>query len=240
MEWPDSSAHDAAAAARFPGPDYYEVLGWIHEEMRPRAYVEIGVLYGESLKLALAGGMALGIDPHPVAAHPWRAATTIVPLTSEEFFARHRLREYFGEDRFALAFIDGLHLFEFALADLLRLAPYAGRDSVIAVHDTIPLDRQTAARERTTQFYTGDVWKLLPFLASHASADVVTIPTAPSGLTLIRGLDPCWCPDRDVIRSFIELPWEYYAAHAGEWLRTVPNRRPAVAGWLRGQQDLRQ
>ena len=94
MRWADSSAHDAAAAARLPGPDYYEVLRWLHEELRPAAYVEIGVSYGESLKLALPGSTALGIDPHPLADHSWRAATTIVPLSSEDYFARHRPREY--------------------------------------------------------------------------------------------------------------------------------------------------
>lgn len=221
MRWADSGAHDAAAAARFPGPDYYEVLRWLHEELRPAVYVEIGVGYGESLKLALPGTKALGIDPHPLADHAWRAATTIVPLTSEQFFAGHRPPE------FSLAFIDGLHLFEHTLADLLRLAPYAGPGAVIAVHDTIPLDRETASRVRTTEFHTGDVWKLPSFLVCHANADVITVAAAPSGLTLIRDLDPAWRPAGDSIRRFIDLPWERYEAGG-----FVPNGRAAVAAWL--------
>ncbi len=221
MRWPDSSAHDAAAAARLPGPDYYEVLSWLHEELRPAVYVEIGVGYGESLKLALPGTKALGIDPHPLADHPWRAATTIVPLTSEEYFARHRAPE------FSLAFIDGLHLFEHALADLLRLAPFAAPGAVIALHDTVPLDRETASRVRTTEFYTGDVWKVLPFLTSHTNADAVTVATAPSGLTLIRGLEPAWRPPEESVREYIDLPWERYEAGP-----LIPNERSAVAARL--------
>jgi hypothetical protein len=220
--WPaDSSVHDAAAAASFPGPDYYEVLRWLHEELRPAAYIEIGVAYGESLKLALPGTKALGIDPHPIADHPWRAETTIVPLTSEEYFARHRPPE------FSLAFIDGLHLFEHALADLLRLAPYAGPGAVIALHDTVPLDRETASRVRATEFHTGDVWKMLPFLAAHTQAEAITVAAAPSGLTLIRGLDPAWRPPEETVRRFIELPWESYEPGF-----LVPNERSAVAAWL--------
>ena len=51
------AAHDEAAARSFPGLDFYTVLGWIHQALRPRTYVEIGVLNGDSLRLVQPGTM---------------------------------------------------------------------------------------------------------------------------------------------------------------------------------------
>jgi Methyltransferase domain len=199
--------HDAAAAARFPGAAYYEVLRWIHEELRPAVYVEIGVLHGESLRLAIPPTVALGIDPEPCANIEWRAQTTVIPSTSREFFACSDLPPI------DLAFIDGSHLFEEVIADLLDLERYARPESVILMHDTIPLDEETSARTRTTEFYTGDVWKVVPFLRRYRpELDIVTVKTAPTGLTMIRG-------------------WNCDASHSGAfgWLE---NRRDAVTAWL--------
>lgn len=220
--------HDREAAARLPGPDYYEVLRWLHEELRPAVYTEIGVSYGESLKLAMPPTVALGIDPRPLADHPWKTVTRIAEMTSGEFFARHTLREWAGADRFSLAFIDGLHLFEEAVADLYRLEPYAAPNSVVALHDTIPLDRATAARVRATEFHTGDVWKVLPYLREcRPDLDVVTVAAAPSGLTLIRGLGAAPQPKQADLLRFRDLPWEEYEAP-----RALANERAAVAAWL--------
>jgi hypothetical protein len=63
--------------------------------------------------------------------------------------------------RFSLAFIDGLHLFEQAFLDFIALEKFARPGSVIMIHDCLPLNRVTADRTRTTDFYTGDVWKLV-------------------------------------------------------------------------------
>src|SRR5260370_41441605 len=98
-----NAIHDAQAAARLPGPDHYQVLSWLHEALRPASYVEIGVMSGESLKLAWPPTVALGIDPQPNASHRWRASTQIVTMTSTEFFAQHNLADVLGMPHFSLA-----------------------------------------------------------------------------------------------------------------------------------------
>src|SRR5208283_2381968 len=45
--------HLQQASDALPGPDYYTVLRWIHEVLRPANYVEIGVRQGDSLRAAL-------------------------------------------------------------------------------------------------------------------------------------------------------------------------------------------
>ena len=44
--------HLALAASQMPGPDYYSVLRWIHEILRPANYIEIGIRKADSLRLA--------------------------------------------------------------------------------------------------------------------------------------------------------------------------------------------
>ena len=228
--------HDTVASMRFPGPNYYEVLRWLHQDLRPECYFEIGVFRGQSLMLAMPPTIAVGIDPCPEVENRWNTKTHVLAVSSGEFFARHTLGEFFGSDRFSFAFVDGLHHFEQAIDDIFHLEAYARPESVIAVHDTIPLDEKTAARDRCTKFHTGDVWKVVPFLKSYRpDLGLITIRTGPSGLTLIRRLDPSHARSEEEIEAlgrFRELPWEYYKQHRGEFLETIPNQREAVVSWL--------
>jgi hypothetical protein len=223
---------DAAAARRFPGPDYREVLRWIHHELKPATYVEIGVGWGDSLRLAQPSTMAVGIDPSPQCTGPWR----IFPLTSQEFFVRYDLREALGGRPVSLALVDGLHSFEQALEDILRLERYCTSGSVIALHDTIPLNEETSARMRTTEFYTGDVWKTVAFLRRfRPELDMITLQAAPTGLTLISGFDPARADNpADLaahIRDFAGLGWDYFSEHHVNFLELAPNRREVVSSF---------
>lgn len=228
--------HTIVAATRFPGPDYYEVLRWLHEDLRPESYVEIGVWHGHSLRLAMPPTIALGIDPSPEVDDCWKTRTQVLSMASTEFFAKHALREFIGADRFSLAFVDGSHQFEQVMEDISNLERYAGPKSVIAVHDTVALDEETAARERLTTFYTGDVWKVVPFLKQYRSdLEFITVRTGPSGLTLIRRLNASRTRSRSEVEAlgrFRELPWEYYKQHHNDFLETIPNERGAVVRWL--------
>ena len=240
VEAREAAMHEIVARMRFPGPNYYGVLQWLHEELKPASYLEIGVFRGRSLSLAIPPTIALGIDPCPKVDHHWQTQTQVVPMTSSEFFSGHSLAEFFRADCFSLALVDGLHQFEQAIDDIFNLEAYAQPDSVIAVHDTIPLDERTAARTRSTVFYTGDVWKVVPFLKQfRPDLEVITVRTGPSGLTLIRCLNPSRKEsqaDTKAIARFRELPWEYYKQHRNEFLETIPNEREALAGWLSGRE----
>src|SRR3954453_8288313 len=96
---------------RLPGPEYRDVLRWVHAILRPANYLEIGVNDGRSLVEADPSTPAIGIDPAPEITHEVSAATTIFEMPSDEFFERHDPRAALGGP-VELAFIDGLHLFE--------------------------------------------------------------------------------------------------------------------------------
>jgi hypothetical protein len=123
-----------------------------------------------------------------------------------------------------------MHLFEQTLADFINVEAHAAPGAIVAIHDTIPLDERTAGRERTTGFYTGDVWKMLVWLSRcRPDLDYITVPAAPSGLTLVRGLGSPRPADTGWI---VGLPWSYWTGHRRELLRAIPNTARAVVAWL--------
>lgn len=185
-------AHLGLALIRRPGPDYRAWLERLHAALRPAAYVEIGIETGLTLRLARPPTLAFGIDPAPQVATSmdWAAKTRIFTATSDAFFADQKMRDALpGPIDFA--FIDGDHRFEQVLRDVINLERHMSAGGVIAIHDTWPLNAETATRERTTGFYTGDGWKIVPCLrALRPDLRLLTITAAPTGLTLVTGFDP--------------------------------------------------
>jgi tetratricopeptide (TPR) repeat protein len=184
-------AHGLLASLRLRGPGYLDVLSAIHRQVRPRTYVEIGVETGQSLALSLPETRAIGVDPEP------KIQVTLGPLTrvfsekSDDYFARHDVGGELGGLPIDLAFIDGMHRFEFALRDFINIEKRSSSRSTILVHDCYPLNRITAERERKTLFWSGDIWRLVLLLRKHRpDLSVHVIATAPTGLCVIRRLDP--------------------------------------------------
>jgi hypothetical protein len=240
-----SNARDATLLAehlnesqrRLPGPAYYQPLRWIHEILEPASYVEIGVHKGISLEQARKTTPVIGIDPAPSIEHELSPAVTIYEMTSDDFFAEYDLRELLGGS-VELAFIDGLHLFEQVLRDFVNLEKYSTAETVIILHDCLPLNQVTATRERTTDFYCGDVWKATLALRRHRpDLEMVVIPTAPTGLCLVRGLDSgssfeAKLPELE--SEFRDRDFDYYLAHQNEMPPQIANDTESVRDWLGG------
>lgn len=171
--------------------DYYQLLPRIHSFLKPSRYTEIGVRHGVSLRMASTAQFVVGIDPAPEIADPLPPSTRVFKMTSDEFFVHHNLTQELGGQCFDLAFLDGMHLFEFALRDFINLERCAAPGSTILVHDCYPIDRETATRERATALWSGDVWKLVLCLKKYRpDLRISTIDVPPTGLSVVRGLDP--------------------------------------------------
>lgn len=175
---------------RSAGADYYAVIRRLHAFLQPRTYVEIGVRQGESFALAKTAGHSVAIDPAPDLQIPLPSGAKLFKMTSDDFFARHDLRAELNGNLADLAFIDGMHVFEFALRDFINLEKHCGPASTILIHDGYPQDAVSAARERTTQIWSGDVWKLLLCLKKYRpDLRLSTIDVPPTRLTIVRNLD---------------------------------------------------
>jgi hypothetical protein len=162
---------------------YLAVLERLHRDLEPKLYLEIGVRHGGSLRLAQ--GPAIGVDPAPALRVPLPAAAKLARATSDAFFASppERLWPDFG-------FIDGMHLFEFALRDFINFETCAAAGAIVAVDDVFPNHSAQAERERRTRVWTGDVWRLLPALRRYRpDLQLIALDTHPTGLLLIANLD---------------------------------------------------
>jgi hypothetical protein len=232
-----SPAHTLLAAIELPGETYFGVLERVHAHLRPRTYVEIGVAQGESIVLASPDTRAIGVDPNPRIAAPLGPNVSIVAQTSDDFFARHDVRAELGGLPVDLAFIDGMHQFEFALRDFMNLEALCTPSSTILIHDVYPLDERTAARERVTDFWSGDIWRLVLLLRKHRP-DLVThtIAAAPTGLAVVRNLDPGSRYIRDHLDELIEeyraVDFSFLAGRKAAHLALFPNDWPQIRALL--------
>jgi Methyltransferase domain len=230
------SEHLNESLRHLPGPAYYQVLNTIHRILEPANYLEIGVHKGISLEQARRGTPCIGIDPSPTIEHKLQTEAKIYELTSDEFFARYDPTELFGGP-LELAFIDGLHLYEQVLRDFINVEAHSTSDTVVLLHDCLPLDAVTASRERTTDFYSGDVWKAALVLRRlRPELEMVTVRTAPTGLCLVRGLDPAdprlEGAMSEITPTYTGLGYDYYLAHRPEMPDEIANSEDEIADWL--------
>ena len=195
-------AHELASRANeFSGPPwppkevevtfgespYMETLEFLHRALEPKNYLEIGVRKGKSL--ALAKCPALGVDPLPDITSELGPNIRLKELPSDDFFAL--AEDPILNDGIDFAFIDGMHLFEYALRDFMHIERHAHTGTVVVIDDIFPGHPKQAARERETVHWTGDVWKLYEVLQNlRPDLTIIPLDTQPTGLLLICGLDP--------------------------------------------------
>ena len=147
--------------------DYYNLLELLHKEFKPKKYLEVGIRNGDSLSLADGNTFCIGIDP----AYHIKAAlsdnTYVFKMTSDAFFEKYSENGCLAS-HIDMAFIDGMHLFEYVLRDFINIEKRcASKDSFIVLHDTVPRDKVTSERNRTTNFWTGDVFKIILILKKY-------------------------------------------------------------------------
>lgn len=214
----------------------HEFLRRLHARARPRNYLEIGVNDGRSLSLSRTPTIA--IDPGFRITTPIRCDLHLVKSTSDEFFAltdpiahlrsgrnpfrnlrrgRAPFARYLGGTILDLVFIDGMHLFEFALRDFMNVERFAEWTSLIVLDDMLPRNVDEAARERHTQAWAGDVFKLTDALREHRP-DLILLPMdiEPTGVLVVLNADP----NSGVLR-------DRYDSLMAKWVTPDPQAVPA-------------
>jgi hypothetical protein len=183
------------------GEDYLIVLARLHQILQPQTYFEIGSRAGDSL--ALASCASIAIDPEfklTPAFHNNKPESHLYSMTSDDYFAGHNPASIFGRP-IDFAFLDGLHHAEFLLRDFINTEAHCGPDSVIALHDCLPLNAVMASRNAPVighiadpghpYWWTGDVWLMAEALKKHRPDLLITaLDAAPTGLLLVTNLNP--------------------------------------------------
>lgn len=182
--------------------DKHELLAKIHTLINPEMYLEIGVQTGKSL--ALAKCEAIGVDPMPQIRVKLGDNAHIARTTSDHFFyseANHLIVKPLD-----FVFIDGMHLFEYALRDFINVEKLSSKHTLVVIDDIYPGHPAQAERVRRTRAWTGDVWKLLVVLKRYRpDLELIMLDAYPTGLLLITGLNNSNTILQDAYKEIIEM-----------------------------------
>jgi len=176
---------------RHDGIAYLEAMRLLGQMLEPKGYLEIGTGHGHSL--ATVDCATVAVDPRfqisdkAIGSKP---ACFLFQMTSDAFFRDHRLGDYL-RDGVDLAFLDGLHRFEYLFRDFYNTEPWCRRNSVILLHDCLPTTNKMTSRNKIPGEWAGDVWKMIPALRKHRpDLKIVYFDCPPTGLVAVTNLDP--------------------------------------------------
>nr|WP_294525613.1 class I SAM-dependent methyltransferase [uncultured Rhodopila sp.] len=219
------------------GVDYVTILANLHNTLKPKSYFEIGVLAGTTL--ALATCPSVGVDPvleikKPVLAN--KPFCCCFRKTSDQFFEDHNPTEILGRP-IDFAFLDGMHWFEYLLRDFINTERHCRKNSVICLHDCLPVDAYVGRRdmfdkrwESDTHLpggWAGDVWKVVLILRKYRpDIKMHIVDASPTGLAAITSLDPASeiLADRyfDLVAEFRHLTLQDNGSEYLEYLNIIP------------------
>lgn len=202
--------------------DYFDTLAQIHRELKPKTYLEIGTESGLSLRLSRSKTIA--IDPEfritALSLYPMPVCM-FFQTTSDEFFTNYHA-ETLLQSRVDFAFIDGMHLYEYALRDFINVEKTCNPHSLIAFHDVLPTDPDMIPRNNHGRGWTGDVWKTTAILQKYRpDLCIMLVDSHPTGLLLVTNLNPNNTTLTDnydmVVSEFRDHGWDNYL----EWRQGV-------------------
>lgn len=174
------------------GLKYYSFLSALHERLLFDWYLEVGCRTGESF--APVRSKTVAVDPffradiNIIGAKP---ALHVFQSTSDDFFASGFLAR--NGIRLGLAFLDGMHLFEYLLRDFIHTEVASDPRAVIMMHDCAPFSQQMTTRDLDAirGSWTGDVWKLVPILQKwRPDLTLTMLDCRPTGILCVSNLSP--------------------------------------------------
>jgi hypothetical protein len=165
----------------------------------PTRYFEIGTHTGSSLRAFSCD--ALCVDPKFIVSDnviAGRKRTMFFQGTSDEFFQTGELDRMYPQG-YDIAFLDGLHLAEALLRDFINAEKSCAPGAMIILHDCLPFNERMAERDRRfgdesepaeiRDYWTGDVWKLLPALKKYRpDLAIAYLDAKPTGLVICKRL----------------------------------------------------
>lgn len=181
------------------GIPYTEMLKTMVSQSGARVYLEIGVETGKNLSNIVCE-KAIGVDPAFALncnVMNGKLETVLHQCTSDDFF---KMRVH--DNKIDFAFLDGLHLYEYLLRDFFNTERAAHSQSIIVIHDCMPLNHRMAGRDvqetiridveaKHYGWWTGDVWKIVPILQKYRpDLSLTFLDCPPTGLLVVQNLDP--------------------------------------------------
>ena len=194
------SADVAPCRKSLAGPAYRQFVWDVVRLKNARNYLEVGVRDG--VTLVNVECPSIGVDPEFVFNRNPMGKKRILHLyqmTSDEYFRDHDPRAVFGAP-VDVAFLDGLHLFEYLLRDFINVERVCGRSSAVLLDDCLPINIEMTERtprpdlrkdRQIAGWWTGDVWKVVSILREYRpDLRITPVDVIPTGSIVVTNLDP--------------------------------------------------
>jgi hypothetical protein len=188
------------------GIDYKSFMLNLISYFEAERYFEIGTQNGVSLSMMPCDSIA--VDPSFKIDRPimgGKQVCMLFQMTSDRFFAKNNPRELL-RGPVDVAFLDGMHRFEYLLRDFSNIERHCKKNSLICLHDCLPPTLEMTVREdrgsslstKYRGYWTGDVWKVVPILKkARPDLKIVFVDCPPTGLVICTNLDP----SNEVVKS---------------------------------------
>ncbi|TXN42682.1 class I SAM-dependent methyltransferase, partial [Methylobacterium sp. WL7] len=185
------------------GMHYHQFMSELSSKRSVRRHLEIGIEHGKHFSMIHAD-QALGIDPYMNIQHnvaQYKRKCVLVQLGSDQFFQEESAKDLLGGPP-DLAFLDGMHTFEYLLRDFFNTERISAANTLVALHDCLPLTAEMALRDKSEayasspdgpyrEFWTGDVWKVIPILQEYRpDIQIVCVDCPPTGVVFLTNLNP--------------------------------------------------
>lgn len=182
---------------------YMNILSDLSRNRNFQRYMEIGVDTGQAFSCIFCD-TGIAVDPAFKIQHnimQGKKRVSLFQMESDAFFRDvDVIKEFGGPVDFA--FLDGMHRYEYLLRDFHNAEKICAPQSLIAMHDCLPLNAAMAHRDQATavelgkntpyrNYWTGDVWKIIPILKKYRpDLKLILTHTPPTGLVFVSNLDP--------------------------------------------------
>jgi hypothetical protein len=153
-----------------------ELINLIIQKKNLKSYLEIGLDKGFNFNQIICD-YKVGVDP--VLDDNVKYQGQVYKLTSDDFFKQNTTN-------FDIILVDGLHLYEQTIKDIINSFNFLNNKGFIVVHDCMPNSEQMAGREPTGDSWNGDVYKAIFWFKDYHEHIPYVIINCDWGCTIIR------------------------------------------------------
>jgi len=169
------------------------IINHFIQKNKYKTYLEIGIRNAATNFNRIICKHKEGIDPNPKC-----HATHI--MTSDDFFTGILL-----DCKYDIIFIDGLHLEEQVMKDILNSLKHLNKNGTILVHDCNPKTKESQLEKKIKKPWNGTVWKAFSRLRMTRKDLEMYVICVDQGIGIIRkGKQSCFPKTQELTYEFLE------------------------------------
>ncbi|WP_420422344.1 class I SAM-dependent methyltransferase [Simkania sp.] len=168
-----------------------DLINYLIVKNNYQSYLEIGVASGDNFN-HIQIARKDGVDPHGKPAN--------YHMTSDEFFARY-------SNKYDIVFIDGLHLCDQVIRDVVNSLASLNEGGMIVMHDCLPVTFENQVPYVIQGAWNGDVWKAAAHIRMHMPDVYFCVLDMDWGCGIVN---PSFGQETYPYVPFNDLDWNFY------------------------------